>query len=1300
METANEEVVFNENVSIIDDSEEEEDMVPVTPHVTRRSGLSVVTPGNPDRTPAKLREQRMTLCEDLLDDDDLSYLLTILERHDIIQSYNHISGGYGGPNTVELFLKGIMESIKTLIISSAIFDLQNVGLEKTLFQRVDVLEVFSNLIFFDFESEEDTISTLTGNCDVYYAVIEIFFALLTTKLGFLLFWTNTVVLDYFTLFFDICLHKGHPDLDSLGGHHAVLARNLPVKQMNDIWACIQKIVPVLFQYYTLFTDQKQLIVRVIDICKPLLGTVLFNDTNTEHPMLIRRACRFMEAISMHIDELPPVDTHDIGSAMCLALPATLALATCARGSKPPSAMLKEIKSLVELLVSTLSVFTVADACPIVVKTLRSLCRQVPKGTEYLRSAASSFCMVLALFLPESVEGTDYVDCVSGVQSLLTDMSSFRAASFRQLSIEIAIIGCKNADIRKHFLPTFLEYLSHRLYDKSGMIRRLSLKAISQSVQLLDTTMEFDIEAAVKQVIPLLIDANATVRVEALKLVNYFVQATTIDLELLTFVATRCTDVRPTVRQQALLVIENALWRTPSEKRALLWLECVSMLVDDSDDKTLRLAFSSVGKILFTCFGTESERLLRVRDVLIPVVTYSQSTLVFTCARFLKEQKKINRKTFISIQNFCAWIFAENDLPINYGIGPFICLQSLIQYYPQHADIVYLLKHIQDALENSMWDLAKILCLIVASIPEDLLVERDDLVALSNFAVYVLENMFTFDFLVIKPLCVLLQTCGVKQSGRNNELTITELATNCQEILVNSMLRNSNETDAIETELISKALLIVGSLAAVYQIHLQSSMRECLFYGCLPSLMLTFAEETHFSTLPNEEKEKVQLYAIVALGSACIPSNNQKFVLDVITTLVSLLNNENTPVPVITNCLVVLSDVASTFTSEVDRYQRSITAHLHHPNSVVRRTALLVLGRLAADGFVKMKEEILFQLLFLLGSNSAETKSLAYKLLFSLAEGAVDQEIVRYFSEFVAYMNYFRSNLSVSQQIVVLDRTRYLYGSENLVYRQKIYDAIIESLDSSDHFKIIAHIFQSFFKSFIEGKVTFNFRSDLEVEQVKNEAFLNVLHDCLYIFTMLDLKILKDASLSTPTMTNIREDVETVGEREAEEKAAKMIALLVEKSVVYSVVQESVLPDLLELRTRIRAEPRLSVLNDILIKCFCHIAQVIPEQLQHLKDENPTLHDEIKYEISEMKKIEKKNNDIEQKTEKEALPEPQFAPDMLGEEDVSIIEEVVPKTPRKVAESLVEAGVVGDLNNLVPNVRKMQAIPLSSDEEDL
>ena len=82
----------------------------------------------------------------------------------------------------------------------------------------------------------------------------------------------------------------------------------------------------------------------------------------------------------------------------------------------------------------------------------------------------------------------------------------------------------------------------------------------------------------------------------------------------------------------------------------------------------------------------------------------------------------------------------------------------------------------------------------------------------------------------------------------------------------------------------------------------------------------------------------------------------------VTLFVRCLEEKDTPVPVLSNVLVVMSDLCVKFTSVVDRYVRSMSLCLCHSSPVIRKQCLVVLTQLMLQDYVKIRNDIFLRML--------------------------------------------------------------------------------------------------------------------------------------------------------------------------------------------------------------------------------------------------------------------------------------------------------------------------------------------------
>eukprot|EP00392_Amoebophrya_sp_AT5.2_P002274 g2279.t1 len=262
----------------------------------------------------------------------------------------------------------------------------------------------------------------------------------------------------------------------------------------------------------------------------------------------------------------------------------------------------------------------------------------------------------------------------------------------------------------------------------------------------------------------------------------------------------------------------------------------------------------------------------------------------------------------------------------------------------------------------------------------------------------------------------------------------------------------------------------------------------------------------------EMPAEVRAHAFIVFGKLCL--RDEKLAKKSIEMLVSHLTKREEPLQVRNNILILLSDLAVSYTSLVDRFVPIMTDFLSrdHPR-FLRQQALMVLSSLLAEDFIKFKGNTTFRLIYMLSEADEGFAAGALAQQQQQQQHITSSTQAQRDAESVAALNGF---LGIPQFQMARGSQKFSLLTKPL-QRYRIYHFLIKKLDMKTKFLVAQGLCQSYLTAFLEGATG---EKPLPLPQSRTDPSYVVLLDVLTLIRSKEMRaafavktVLQQAGLS-------------------------------------------------------------------------------------------------------------------------------------------------------------------------------------------
>jgi len=306
-----------------------------------------------------------------------------------------------------------------------------------------------------------------------------------------------------------------------------------------------------------------------------------------------------------------------------------------------------------------------------------------------------------------------------------------------------------------------------------------------------------------------------------------------------------------------------------------------------------------------------------------------------------------------------------------------------------------------------------------------------------------------------------------------------------------------------------------------------------------------------SSAPVPVHVDVRAHAFVALGKMCL--KKESLAKQVMPSLVEELHDGKQAV-IQNNILIVLCDLARTFTAVVDNYVSSITFCLRSSSEIVRKHTLMILAQLLQEDYLKWKASMFFRFLTAIVDDSLTIRKLGEQCFRTIFLLKAPNKFYLHFIETVFFLNKCTKH-SLYNQFHVEQDAQFAVTSQRK--RNLIYNFLLEFMSDVQKFQTAAKLCQDVLGAVADGSLLLD-----------DSTVFDVVKDALLILSSKSMKIGKQHGAGGGGGEE-PEGEEPAAEEGGEQKAddqknaaikGKFLSGLVKKNTL-----ESVVPILIELK---------------------------------------------------------------------------------------------------------------------------------------
>lgn len=740
---------------------------------------------------------------------------------------------------------------------------------------------------------------------------------------------------------------------------------------------------------------------------------------------------------------------------------------------------------------------------------------------------------------------------------LTKMSNSTKMSQRVLSMDVLsrIIFKNELEIPQDTMLGIVEQIKSRFNDIAPTVRAASL--YSFNVLLTNCSDEFyeilDCDSFLFQKLDKrLTDEKIIVRKAAIKVIRTYLQKIDLEPEEAIFqrIADRMRDRSIIIRSEAATILTECMEKFFNTKIIEIWFDSIMPLTMDSEakvqDAALRMFSNSFlekietedGMTMASCI-TESH--LDLLDRVLPVYRQKAINMGTFCKRLRKllttDAKPIFWKLAsimigVTFEHFKGFKFQElwnerKQLPVQFlEIISKTCVEkqfsqdTITQIY---EDSLELLNQVSDGIDDNLLPDAKFACIHATC----LIVKH-----------YSPDPEVVFQNILEKLLNTINATVG-------NEKMVSK-----------------------EAEDLVTRLFLVGEVVLLYRV-----LGNYDFTG----VQLLIADR-----LPNEVEVpySVRSIATITLGKMCI--SRRDFSSSFVSAFATQLYSSRS-IAVKCNCLITLCDLCVKYSATVDPYVLEMTTCFADESTVVKRQALLIMTRLIAEDFVKLRPLLFFRFCHTIIDPQKEVADFARSCLFDVLCAKDEQLIINNFIDTIFYFNDLLDSIGIEEDRESHEKFRLRDKDE----KRQVYKLLLMKLESGSLFELLDTICKKILKSiFLEEQMSV----------IKGEELLS---DTLYV------------------MLIIEEDMDVISVTEANNEANDAYDQVHEQTRVYiNILHNNLISSVLSILNQMHRflKDHNSSLQTELRHFFRALLQKHPQLFEELARAEPILAYELKNEI--------------------------------------------------------------------------------------
>ena len=617
--------------------------------------------------------------------------------------------------------------------------------------------------------------------------------------------------------------------------------------------------------------------------------------------------------------------------------------------------------------------------------------------------------------------------------VLLKFSRAQKQSLRVLSLEIfrTFIDSQEIQISEELQLEIVERVHLSIMDQMPNVRATAMSVASsiiQSWEQMSTALgltadenEFDFTAALHL---RLADEKLNVRKASLKCLRALVNVSNEPptTEILQMIAERTRDRAVVMRQEAAKLLSTVLRMYGTDEINRIWLDHILPLALDQDTKTQQVALSSIDE-LFVNARPVSELIKRIEYFEI---------------RHIEVLRKVFR-VFIQKAIPLTKLVRNLEKHLSVDSSPMIwkVQKTLLSELPKLARYNYL--QLWEQRDKLPVDYLEIVALL--SLHNEQVIE-DSVVFLRNIS----EGKGVYrDFAVIHCMVEIMV-----RTYNDYEREATDLITFVND-KINSAASNEKLTEHKLRDMIAQ-IFLMGEL-----FEHSKALKNLDFTG----LQLMIAEK-----LPNEVKipEDVRAIATISLGKLCL--FRRDFSSSFVAAFVSQLHHEGNSA-VKCNCLVALCDLCVKYSATVDPYVIDMSACFADSDPTVRHQALLIMTKLLAEDYLKIRPLVFFRFAFCVVDEDQSVADFARSCLFDVINLKDPRLLADHFVRALLYFN----ECIKPEELGESNEQHEQFKLTDPFRRRNLYSLMIGQMSGPALFRLMDTLCMSVLGAFVEEKRT-------------------------------------------------------------------------------------------------------------------------------------------------------------------------------------------------------------------------------------
>ena len=492
-----------------------------------------------------------------------------------------------------------------------------------------------------------------------------------------------------------------------------------------------------------------------------------------------------------------------------------------------------------------------------------------------------------------------------------------------------------------------------------------------------------------------------------------------NLAVLELIAERTRDRCVYVRQEAINILSTAACKYDSEEVNRLWLDNVLPLALDTDSKTQEVALSQINECIVKSSATRAG-MKRIESLGL---------------QHMDLMRKVIR-TFVQKSIPLAKLSKSLESHLAVDAHPTIWrLESiLLSEAPTLARINYL----------QFWEDRNQLPSDYLSIIADMALQNEEVIEdVVVFLREIAEGKVTDSEFTMIHAMVNIMVGTYDEYQRESTCLITRINDHINSAVTNAKLHQS---DLVK---MTRQVFLMGEL-----LEHTKSLKNMDFTG----LQLMIAER-----LPNQVTipECVRAIAAISLGKLCL--FRRDFSSSFVAAFVAQLHDQGNSA-VKCNCLVILCDLCVRYSATVDPYVLDMSACFADTDPMVRHQSLLIMTKLLAEDYLKVRPIVFFRFLFCLVDSDDDVANFARSCLFDVIN-VKDPRLLA--DNFVRTLLYFNEMLD-HDNIGEAPEQHEKFKITDPERRKKLYQIVISQMNSTSLFRLMEILCSTLLAEYAHG----------------------------------------------------------------------------------------------------------------------------------------------------------------------------------------------------------------------------------------